>query len=65
MYKRLTKDYNMEIDFVNNICTFIFDNKEKCSIDIESKIEINTSNINIKYKIDDDTKSILIVLKEE
>lgn len=55
----------MEIDFVNNICTFIFDNKEKCSIDIESKIEINNSNINIKYKIDDDTKSILIVLKEE
>lgn len=65
MYKRLTKEYNMEIDFVNNICTFIFDNKEKCSIDIESKIEINNSNINIKYKIDDDTKSILIVLKEE
>ncbi|MFR5857087.1 MAG: hypothetical protein ACLUFU_04670 [Bacilli bacterium] len=65
LYKRITNDYNMEIDFVNNICTFILDNNEKWSINIECNIEIIKNTIIINYQIDDDKRKILIILKEE
>ena len=55
----------MEIDFVNNICTFILDNNEKWSINIECNIEIIKNTIIINYQIDDDKRKILIILKEE
>ena len=63
LYKRTAKDYNMEIDFNNNICSFTFDTGESCSLDIESELEIIDKLIKIRYKLDDDEKIIKILLK--
>ncbi len=63
MYKRNAKDYNMEIDFNKNICSFTFDTGEHCSLDIESELAITPKLIKLRYKLDDDEKIIKIVLK--
>ena len=63
MYNRVAKDYNMEIDFNNNICSFTFSTGESCSLDIESELEIIDNLIKLKYKLDDEEKIIKILLK--
>lgn len=63
VYNRVAKDYNMEIDFNNNICSFTFATGESCSLDIESELEIIDNLIKLRYKLDDDEKIIKILLK--
>lgn len=64
-YKRLSSEYTMEIDFLNNICAFTFPTQENCSFDCESNIDIDKDRVTIKYKIADDEKIITINMKEE
>ena len=63
VYNRVAKDYNMEIDFNESICSFTFPTKETCSLDIISELEIIDNLIKLRYKIDDDEKIIKILLK--
>ena len=65
VYKRHTKDYTMEIDFINNICTFLLENNENLSFDCTSDIKIDNNIITINYKVADDSKTIMINMKEE
>ena len=65
IYKRETKEYIMEIDFKNNLCNFIFENKEKCAIDIESEFKIVDNNIELLYNFADEKKKIIISFKED
>ncbi len=60
IYYRKTKEYNMEIDFNNKICKFIFDDKNILKFDLDCLIKINEDKIIIKYKIDDNMKKIII-----
>ena len=64
-YKRTSNEYTMEIDFLNNICSFTFPTEENCDFDITTKFIKNDNEIKLKYKIDDDEKIITIKLKEE
>ena len=64
-YKRLSSEYTMEIDFLNNVCAFNFPTHENCSFDCESNIDIDKDRVTIKYKIADDEKIITINMKEE
>lgn len=65
VYKRNTKDYTMEIDFINNICTFLLDNNERLSFECTNSIKVDKNMIIINYKIADDAKTIKIKMKEE
>lgn len=63
LYKRKSKEYNMEIDFNNNICNFKFDTGESCSFDINSTMEVFNNEIKLRYILDDEEKVVKILLK--
>ena len=65
LYKRSAKDYTMEIDFHNNVCTFTFPKEGNCQFDCLSNLEITADQINIKYEFADEVKLITIKMKEE
>ena len=64
-YKRLSSEYTMEIDFLNNICAFTFPKEGNCQFDCLSNLEITAGQINIKYEFADEVKLITIKMKEE
>lgn len=64
-YKRISEEYTMEIDFPKNICTFSFQNQEKCSFDIESDIKVDENVIILEYNIGDEKKIITVNMKED
>lgn len=57
---RKSKDYNMEIDFKNNICFFDFEKEGSTKIEISSNFKFKGEKVKIDYKIDIDITKIVI-----
>ena len=65
IYERNTPEYKMVVDCHKKIGSFEFVTGEKCSFDIEASISKSYKDIKLKYKIDDDHKTIIVNMKEE
>lgn len=63
-YKRVGKNDSMKIDFINNLLTVKFDDKE-FTFDIETNYEEIDNKIILKYVIGDDVKIITVTRKED
>ena len=62
-YIRITKDYEMIVDFNTNLCYFILPNKEKFSVNIDGYINLNNRIITIEYNYGE-AKKIIIRIKD-
>ena len=63
LYKRISDEYEMSIDFNDNICYFILPNREEVSTNVDGSLIINDNDITVIYSIDDE-KRILIKIKD-
>lgn len=64
VYERRTSEYKMIIDCKKKTGSFLFATGEKCSFVVNASIQKSYKDIRLKYKIDDDKKTIVITMKE-
>lgn len=63
LYKRENKEFIFQVDFKNKLVNYTLKGKDlEFSSKIDCSWEVNSNDINLKYKLDEDEKELLIHL---
>lgn len=60
VFIRKTKEYDMEVDFTNNICTFNFDKEGMSKVEVITNFKFKNEKLKMDYKIDVDVAKIVV-----
>ena len=60
VFIRKTKDYDMEINFIKNTCTFNFENEGTSKVDLVTNFKFKDEKVKLDYKLDIDTTKIVV-----